>query len=136
MDINVKLLEEQKLFAYWKERDPSIIPDGVVSWRDYMNSNVKILFVLKEVNSDESDWDLREFLRNGSRSFTWNNITRWIIGIRNLNKDYDWNTIKDVDEKKRNENLKSIAAINVKKATGDRDVADNDIIYKHALNDS
>ena len=136
MNINAKILEEQELFDDWKERDPSIILDGVVSWFDYANSAIIILFVLKEVNSDESDWDLREFLKDGGRSFTWNNITRWIIGIRNINTDYDWSTIENIEPEQRREYLKTVAAINMKKATGGKDVADNGIIYKHALNDS
>lgn len=136
MDIDAKKSEEKKLFDDWEKRDPSIIPDGVVSWCNYANSAIKILFVLKEVNSDERNWDLREFLKDGGGSYTWNNITRWIIGIRNINIDYDWSTIENIEPEQRREYLDTVAAINLKKATGGKAVADNDIICKHALNDS
>ena len=65
MDIDLKIKQEKELFDDWKKKNNKIIPDGVVSFEDYAKSNCKILFVLKEVNSDETDWDLREFLRNG-----------------------------------------------------------------------
>ena len=35
------------------------------------------------VNGGE-DWDLREFLREGGRKQTWDNVTRWVIGINHL----------------------------------------------------
>ena len=135
MDIKEKRRQEEELLKKWKEINPNIITDGVVSWEDYATSNPKILFVLKEVNSDEPNWDLREFTRDGARNYTWDNITRWIIGIRNIDQDYNWQKIKEISEQERKEVLKSIAAINLKKETGGGAVADNDTIYKHAIND-
>ena len=135
MRVEDKVKQENELLERWKKTNPSIIIDGVVSWEDYIKSNPKILFVLKEVNSDESNWDLREFIRDGARNYTWNNITRWVIGIRNITKNYNWQEIEGISEKERKEVLKSIAAVNLKKETGGGAVADNDAIYKHALND-
>ena len=135
MGIEDKIEQDSELLERWKKMNPSIITDGVVSWEDYIKSNPKILFVLKEVNSDESNWDLREFIRDGARNYTWNNITRWIIGIRNINQNYNWQEIEKISEQERKEVLKSIAAINLKKETGGGAVADNDTVYKHAIND-
>lgn len=123
------------MFERWKKINSNIITDGVVSWEDYFKSELKILFVLKEANSDEANWDLRELLRDGERNFTWNNITRWIKWIREISKNYNWNKIVKISPKDRKNFLLSIAAINVKKEIGGRDVADNDIVYKSAFND-
>ena len=43
--------------------------------------------LLKEVNGGE-DWDLREFLREGGRKQTWDNVTRWVIRNKSLRARY------------------------------------------------
>ncbi len=136
MDVDLKIKQEKELFDDWKKKNNKIIPDGVVSFEDYAKSNCKILFVLKEVNSDETDWDLREFLRNGGRDRTWNNICRWVKGIRNIDKDYNWKDIVNIEEAERKEYLKSIAVLNLKKYTGGKAVANNDEIFEYAVSDS
>lgn len=84
-----------------------------------MESSLKVMFVLKEVNDpDGGNWDLREFISEGARSQTWNNITRWNFGIQNMNKTINWKEIKDINEGQRKEFLKSICAINLKKSPG------------------
>lgn len=135
MDIESKIKKEKELFEQWKRKNDKIVPDGVVCWEEYAKSKCKILFILKEVNSDENDWDLRDFLLDGDRSFTWNNIIRWIMGIRNLDLNYNWKDIEIISKIERKKYLKTIAAINLKKETGGTAVADNDNIYKCAIED-
>ena len=56
-----------------------------------MASSPSIVFILKEVNDpDGGGWDLRQFLRNnGDRPQTWNNVARWVHGIRNRGQGDD-----------------------------------------------
>ncbi len=87
--------------------------------KNTFESKIKLLFVLKEVNSDVGGWDLREYLgERNERPQTWNNITRWVMGIRSLKEDLHWEKLEKIDTKLRIKTLKSIAAINLKKSPG------------------
>ena len=39
-----------------------IVYDGIINLENYLASPIKILWILKEVNSSDSDWDLRDAL--------------------------------------------------------------------------
>jgi len=113
--------QEEKLFKEWEKKYgvESVVRDGVVSVEDYKSSGMKILFILKEVNDEGGGgWDLRHFIRKGARSQTWNTITRWIKGIRDLEREIDWEEISKIKEHDRTETLRSIAAMNLKKVPG------------------
>jgi len=110
---------ENELFEKWSANRQRFVKDGVVDEKSYLNSSAKIMLVLKEVNDPGGgNWDLREFIREGARSQTWDNITRWIYGIRNINKDIEWKEVQEISEERRKEYLKSICAINLKKSPG------------------
>lgn len=111
--------KEAALFAEWRKRRPDLVTDGVVDEDQYGNSEIKLLFVLKEVNDPGGgEWDLREFIREGARWQSWNNITRWVEGIRALPGDLDWASLETIDQPRRKESLASIAAMNLKKSPG------------------
>lgn len=111
--------EENSLFGEWKGNRKGFVSDGLVSEKDYLNSDIKICIVLKEVNDpDGGDWDLREFIANGARSQTWNNVVRWVNGIRNIERDIPWKEFEDVSKEDRQSSLKSICAMNLKKSPG------------------
>lgn len=133
-DINQLIDAEEIVLEKFKSRNEAIVLDGAVSWKDYLESSIRIMFVLKEANGGEN-WDLREFLRNGGRPATWNNIIRWIKGIRNIKNSYVWSEIDKISEEDRIFYLKSIVAINVKKISGSS-VANNENIYSFAKKDS
>ena len=131
--------QEKQLFSKWKAIRPGLVADGVVDESKYLASSPKLLFVLKEVNSDKGGWDLREYMRDGARGQTWDNITRWVDGIRSLDSDREilWSELKTVSDEKRMETLQSICAINLKKLPGGHttnnknleDVAKEDIVF-------
>ena len=76
--------KEFELFSQWANGREDFVPDGVVSEQDYIASQLKLCFILKEVNDKGGGgWDLREFIKEGSCGYTWNNITRWVICIIN-----------------------------------------------------
>jgi hypothetical protein len=110
---------EEQLFIRWRPNRPGFVADGVADEAEYLATSPKLLFVLKEVNDlGGGNWDLRQFMREGGRSQTWNNITRWIEGIRRLPQDIPWCDLENIDEERRRRALRSIAAINLKKSPG------------------
>ncbi len=116
MRINEK---EDLLFAEWREKRPDLVADGIADEQAYSSISPKLLFVLKEVNDPGGgSWDLREFIHAGGRPQTWNNITRWTEGIRQFSNDIPWSDLESVDELRRKQALRSIAAINLKKTPG------------------
>ena len=116
--MNISDLEEQ-LFSQWQGSREGFVRDGVVSEKDYLESNPKVAFILKEVNDpDGGGWDLREFIAEGGRSQTWDNITRWVHGIRNRKSIPNWDFYSEITNEFRMEILRSICAINLKKSPG------------------
>ena len=110
---------EKLLFSDWQENRDGFVRDGVVSETDYSNSTPKIAFILKEVNDPGGGgWDLREFVSEGGRSKTWNNVARWVHGIRNLGSLPNWDFYAEITNEFRIETLKSICAMNLKKSPG------------------
>ena len=112
---------ENELFNQLKINNPTttIVTDGIVDEKEYLESKYKILYVMKEVNSDQDDeWSLTEFLSNGARSQTRDNIARWTEGILNLEKDLAWEYLSRDNNLRRDIYLKKIASINLKKTAG------------------
>lgn len=110
--------QERQLFSEWSKKRAYFVPDGVVSESDYLNAETKLCFILKEVNDlNGGGWDLREFLRNGARSPTWNNIARWVQCIQS-NEEIQWRNLEQVTEATRTKTLRSICAMNLKKSPG------------------
>ena len=50
-----------------------------------LNARYKIVYILKRRNGGKS-WDLRDFVYEGGRPQTWDNIARWTEGIPVLGK--------------------------------------------------
>ncbi len=111
--------QEDSLFAKWRQGREHLVTDGVVNEDEYVRSVPRLLFVLKEVNDtkDGGGWDLREYVRNHAQGQTWNNIARWIYGLRNLNQDIPWASISSIDSG-RKDLLQSICVMNLKKSPG------------------
>ena len=111
--------KENSLFEEWRKKRLGLVADGVVDEDSFLNSGSKLMFILKEVNDpDGGDWDLRRFIREGGRPQTWDNITRWVEGIRKLPSEINWNEISEISQEQRCNALKSICAINLKKSPG------------------
>jgi len=111
---------ENELFKNWRRKyKDKFVEDGIVNEKAYLNSSPKLLFVLKEVNdSDSGDWDLRKFLKKGGQWQTWNNVARWVEGIRMLPNEIHWEKLGKINLKRRKKALSFIAAINIKKIPG------------------
>lgn len=122
---------ENALFLEWKKNRTKFVPDGLVNEHAYLKSDKRLLFVLKEVNSDGDGWDLREYLREkNNRSQTWNNITRWVIGIRRLGENLNWkgDKLDKINTELRIQTLRSICVINLKKSPGGHTTNEKDLV--------
>ncbi len=124
------LQAQQALFQKWRKEDPAIITDGLVDEQAYCSSPIRLLYLLKEVNGGEG-WDLCDFLAAGGRPQTWNNITRWTMGIHQIDRVIPWADLQEISEKQRRATLKTICAVNVKKTSG-RHTADSEKLVKAA----
>ena len=112
----------------------NFVRDGVVSEKDYLESKPKIVFILREPNGGKN-WDLREFLLRGGRGQTWNNVSRWVHGIRNRHAIPAWNCYKRIRTNFRQQQLRSICVINLKKEPGGA-AANYGTIRRHAVRDA
>lgn len=110
---------EKELFSLWSVNRKGFVFDGVISEADYLESGLKLCFVLKEVNDiDGGDWDLREFVHGGARWQTWDNVTRWVKCLRNIDHELRWEDLAEISVEDRQQGLRSICAMNLKKSPG------------------
>jgi len=106
------------------------VADGFIDEGAFNADGIKLLFVLKEVNDpDGGGWDLRDFVKKGGRPQTWDNVARWVHGIRNLDSVPAWDFYKEVSDNFRIKTLRSICVINLKKSPGGH-TADNGTIWQ------
>jgi hypothetical protein len=124
--------QENELFKKWWKEKPEIIcqfaRDG--AGKEYESSKIKILYILKETN--DANWDCREYLDDGmfykttvakTKNYkghkkgapitkTWNGIYKWTKII------FGANEVTDVKNADRVELFSKIAAINLSKIPG------------------
>lgn len=122
---------EEFLFQKLREKDASIVADGVICEQEFLNARYKIVYILKEVNGGKS-WDLRDFVYEGGRPQTWDNIARWTEGILSWEKEFPWSEMEIDNEQRRLRELKKIAAVNLKKTSGGH-TSNNGEIYRAAV---
>jgi len=126
MGINKKL---NSLFKEYKSQR-NFFRDGVFNESKFKSSKVKILFLLKEINGNENDsWDLREIVKDNTRSATWINAGK-IHYILNNNYPH-YNNILNLNEQEITQSINSIASINLSKKAG-KGKANYSRIYKEA----
>lgn len=129
--------QEDDLFERWKKTRPRLIRDGVVDESSYLSSSPRVVLVLKDVNDEGGGpWDLRDVLRKGMRWQTWNNVTRWLRGIRNLDRELTWSDITAKPKKEeRIAAVRSLCVINLKKEPGGAS-SNRDAVNRYAHEDS
>jgi hypothetical protein len=108
--------KENELFIRWSANRPGFVMDGLPDERAFDASQPKIMFVMKEVEEPGGETgDYREFLRRGASPQPWNNIIRWVIGLRQLDEDISWNLFEQVSAQQRTGTLRSICVMHLKK---------------------
>lgn len=112
--------QENILFEEYRKKNPqmsNIVIDGLACEEEYFEAEYRIVYILKEVNGGEN-WDLRDFVNQGGRVPTWDNVARWTEGIFNLHKEKPWGYWQENNEARRKSILKKIGVINLKKNPG------------------
>lgn len=103
------------------------IKDGIIDIDNYLASDLKIMWILKEVNSpDDENWDMRDVLKNlksecGSKvktgwANTFNSIIYTTYGI--LYRKFKEDIPRTDEDPQIIDVLKNIAFVNVKKVSG------------------
>jgi len=112
---------EAALFDCWSAGRDKFVRDGVVDQYAFRKAEPSLLFLLKDVNDPRPNgggWDLRDFLRSGARTQTWDNVARWVVGVRALPEETPWAALTKITASQRRELLRPIAAMNLKKSAG------------------
>lgn len=122
---------EEVLFSTWREQlalqRKIFIPDGVVNPEKWIDTRVKVLFLLKEVNGGESEWDERDYLCKYNReqrylkthSPTVSALIQWIHAVNTV-RTLTWQDVLSQTQeiKLQSELLEQVALVNVKKVPG------------------
>lgn len=122
---------EEKLFSEWRKElndyGKVFIPDGVVVPEKWVNANNRVIFLLKEVNGGESEWDERDYLENyntnplyiKTHSPTISVLIQWIYAFDN-DIELEWDKLlSQIDNTEtQTKLLQQIALVNVKKVPG------------------
>lgn len=112
--------QEKALFSEWRAIRSDLVTDGIVDESAWLATSPRILLVMKEVNSDgRGNWDLvDEILKTGNRAPTWDVVTRWLRALRDRGAPRPWIEMEKVDQPMRQDVLRSIAVMNIKKSPG------------------
>lgn len=129
--------QEDKLFERWRSHRPQLVRDGLVNEAAYVASSPRVVLVLKEVNDKGGGgWDLRDVLQEGKRWQTWNTVTRWMRGLRKLDRDLTWPEIQaKPSEDERRCAVRSLCVIILKKEPGGSS-SDRAAVHRYANEDS
>lgn len=123
--------EEAALFAEWREHlkqgNRSFYADGMARGSSYWSSNPRVLFLLKEVNADESvpAWNLFDVVGDGSIGPTWTVISYWTHGIHQ--GGLPWDKVPAADVEYRRQAISKIAVVNLNKCGGKATSVDSDL---------
>ncbi|MBE9917886.1 hypothetical protein G8C92_28200 [Paenibacillus donghaensis] len=132
MDINSQLDE---LFQQWKMNESCaegiFIPDGHVDEEAWSGSELKLMVLLKEVNSSDAGWNLQQFVREKGylkESSTWPALIRWTYGILHGYPEFQEveNRYANVKEE-ADQFLRQVYFANVKKIAGGSQAVHTDI---------
>ena len=126
--------DEEVLFKTLRYQNSDIVIDGVVDEASFLSARYRIVYILKEVNGGKG-WDLREYVCDGARPQTWDNIARWTEGILSWEQDFAWKIMCANNEERRKNELKKITVVNLKKLPGGH-TSDSRKIYEAALTNS
>ena len=117
--------QELDFFSKFPIPQADFVQDGVVDEQTYLSSNLKILFLLKEPNSNIGGWKLIDHVRSDAQARTFDNLARWAKGICNLQIEIPWIEIKDISP--RTNSLNSVMLFNLKKTPGGKATDENEL---------
>lgn len=124
--------KENKLFSQWKSKvsetsSAIFVTDGIVSEADWSSAPTKVLYLLKEVNGADEEWDERDYLANYNLNPTYihshspsiDTLAKWQFGISDRGAS-SWADIEKQlqDKAMQSALLKQICLVNIKKTAG------------------
>ena len=118
---NLAELESDQLFS-----GENVIHDGIVDFAKYNIASPKILWILKEANSSDSDWTMRDALKDlkntsgkGLKTGWANTFTSIIYTTNGIFTGEDWDSMGNFyEDESIIKVLQRVAYINVKKVPG------------------
>lgn len=112
----------KKIEQIGKANDSHYVIDGIIDPGKYLDSKLKILWVLKEANSESTTWSYIENFKNKDWLLTHGKkvptLKRIIYTTYGILRDCQWSEIPDAKDEKSFEPLQEIALINIKKIPG------------------
>lgn len=105
------------------DNDSHFVIDGIIDLEKYLNAKYRILWILKEANSETDSWSYlkkfkdKEWLYRCGKSIP--TLKRIIYTTYGILRDCEWHEIPDANNEKSFEPLQEIAIINIKKIPGD-----------------
>lgn len=123
---------EDRIFSEWKElvkRDSPafFVTDGIVCEDAWEKAALRVLYLLKEVNGADDEWDERDYLGKynekddyiKTHSPTIDILIKWQFGIMDAGKS-NWSEVENQLQNKelQSDLLKQICLVNIKKTAG------------------
>ena len=127
-----KRTREDELFLEWKalvkkESSAIFVTDGIVNEDRWKQATMKVLYLLKEVNGADDEWDERDYLANynvkdpyiNTHSPTIDVLTKWQFGITDRGIS-SWHDVEKQTQDKTLQTamLEQICLVNIKKTAG------------------
>lgn len=104
------------------DNNSHFVIDGIIDPEKYLNAKYRILWVLKEANSETDSWSYPEKFKNKEWLYWCGKsiptLKRIIYTTYGILKDCEWCEIPDANNEKSFEPLQEIAIINIKKIPG------------------
>ena len=137
-----------ELMHKWKTKHKTtghkaFVSDGIICPEVWFSQNTRVLFILKEAYSSDSDsnvdWNLLDYLNSadGSKGRIWSAVAEWQHALENTTKDSisvfdNWLGCPVGDmvqyRKTKSDLLKKCAVINIKKSNGRNGSTDADLL--------
>ena len=110
-----------------KDSSAIFVTDGIADEDGWRKAEVKVLYLLKEVNGADEEWDERDYLSyyNEKESYinthspTIDALIKWQFGITDCGK-CSWSDVENElrDKEKQSTLLKQMCLVNIKKTAG------------------
>ncbi|WP_071145255.1 uracil-DNA glycosylase family protein [Bacteroides ihuae] len=113
------------------DNNSHFVIDGIIDPEKYLNARYRILWVLKEANSETDSWSYPKKFKNKEWLYRYGKsiptLRRIIYTTYGILKDCEWSEIPDANNEKSFEPLQEIAIINIKKIPGGSNSNNNEI---------
>lgn len=120
-----------KIKQIGEDKNSNYVIDGVIDPEQYLKAKYKLLWVLKEANSEMDSWSYLENFKNKDWLYRCGKsvptLKRIIYTTYGILRDSEWSDIPDAKDERAFEPLQEIALINIKKIPGHSQSYDSEI---------